>query len=182
MINIFNQIKVNDFLIGIKFENINQLKIDKNLLIYCNNNLFTEMEKLELKKILKKDIKFFEDELFDYLPFPVRNSKFNNFVLIYNGKNLILYQKNKPENLEKFEISENPLEDIKKISLKMLLFLKENYKYLQIVFIWDKLNIMKDFYYKWNKFREEKKLKKFIGDIFFSYFMEVGYEPSSPSS
>ena len=184
MFNIFEKVKKCDFLTGIKFENINFLKFSGyKIEIFCPKNLLNEKDLFILEKTFMKKVELKIQDKFYILPFLVRNSKFNNFVIIYNFKNLILYQKNNLKNFEKYDIEKDILSKLIEISLKKLPFLEESYKYLQIVFPWLTKKEMENFYKKWNDFREKKNVKKHIGNIHFSYYMEVGYEPSSsPSS
>ncbi len=177
--NIFEKIKNFNFYLGIKFENINFIRFNSHIKLECYKELFYRQEILEIEKFLQKGIEIIKTDKFNLLPFPVRNSKFFNFVLMYNGINIIFFQKNNLHFYEKYEINSDPIDLAKKIAIKKLPFLKENYKYMQLVFPWSDIETMKKYYLIWNKFRD----KKFIGDIHFSYFLEVGYEPSSsPSS
>ncbi len=171
-------VKNENFLLGIKLENVNFIERINVLKIYYYFKLIKEYEKIKIIKLLNSEIKFVDESKFEILPFPVRNSKFNNFVILFNGKKIYFYRKNNIKKIEIYEHFKSPINEIKKITLKKLPFLEENYKYLQIVFPWDSKEKMKKLYDEWNLFREEKNIKKFVGDIYFSYFMEVGYEPS----
>ncbi len=178
--NPFEKVKNINLILGFKFENIEFFKDGSFIEIFSYHSLFRNKEKEIIKNIMKKNIFFKNVEKFSILPFPVRNSKFNNFVIIYNGKKMIYYQKNKPEKKEVLNISkEEPFFILKGIIRKKLEFLIENYKYIQIVFPWIKEDEMIKYYSLWNNFREKENIKKFVGNIYFSYFMEVGYEPSS---
>ncbi len=179
---IIEYVKNNNLILGLKLENVNSIQKINELKIYHHFNLFSEREKLELKKILNSKIIFKPDDEFEILPFPVRNSKFNNYVIMFNGEKILFYRKDNLKKLELYESVESPIIKIKKIALKKLPFLKENYKYLQIVYPWINEDEIIKLYKDWNMFIEKEKIKKFVGNIYFSYFMEVGYEPSRTSS
>ncbi len=173
--NIFNYVKSKNLILGLKFENIEGL-MDKNhnLKIINHYNLFSVEEKEKLKEILNKNISFHEVKNKHILPFPVRNSKYNNFVLLYNGIKFFYFRKDIPSKMEIFYSKGDPLNEAKNIIKSKLFELTKQYKYVQILFPWLKNNLMKIYYNSWQNF-----LNKHIGNIYFSYFMEVGYEPSS---
>ena len=176
--NIFEYVKAKDLILGLKFENIEGIMENSDLRIIHHNDLFSRWEKEKLTKIFNKNIIFQDTKLKNIYPFPVRNSKYNNFVLLYNGKKFFYFRKDMPSKMEVFYSKGDPIEEIKKVITSKLSELIEQYKYVQIVFPWINNKLMEKYYNSWQNFLS-KNNKKHIGNIHFSYFMEVGYEPSS---
>lgn len=180
--DIFEKLREIDIELAIKFDNINALKIEENILnVKSCNNLFHDSEKEELRKIFIKnlsirDTNFISENYKILYPYPVQNSKFNNFVTIIsieeNNFNLKFFQKDNKKYFESFSLNYTSLDDfmfnLMAFTLGKIELFENLYRYSQIIlpFKFFKSNI-KYINDKWKTFLLKEKITKYVDKIYF---------------
>ncbi len=180
--DIFEKLREIDIELAIKFDNINALKIEENILnVKSCNNLFHDSEKEELRKIFIKnlsirDTNFISENYKILYPYPVQNSKFNNFVTIIsieeNNLNLKFFQKDNKKYFESFSLNYTSMDDfmfnLTDFTLGKIELFENLYRYNQIIlpFKFFKSNV-KYINDKWKTFLLKEKITKYVDKIYF---------------
>ena len=180
--DIFEKLREIDIELAIKFDNINALKIEENILnVKSCNNLFHDSEKEELRKIFIKnlsirDTNFISENYKILYPYPVQNSKFNNFVTIIsieeNNFNLKFFQKDNKKYFESFSLNYTSMDDfmfnLTDFTLGKIELFENLYRYNQIIlpFKFFKSNV-KYINDKWKTFLLKEKITKYVDKIYF---------------
>ncbi len=170
--------------LAVKFENINCLEIlDNKLKIKYFNELFTDIEIKKFKNIFKKNLDketifIKEDKKLSY-PYPVLNSKFNNFLTVIsenkekqNCFKLEFFQKNNGKYYEKRLISSYDTDDflniLKNFATEKLVLLEKLYRYHQIILPLEIFQSHIDFITEiWTTYLYDKHINKFTDKIYF---------------
>jgi hypothetical protein len=182
--DIFKNIRKLNILLGVKFENINLLKSEnKFLYVSYYEDLFKPDEIILLKDILSlhlpvEKVVFLQDKEKILYPYPVLNSKFNNFITRVSIQKrkffLEFFQKNNKKYYEQTEsyflYFEKIIEHIEEYTLEKVPLLEELYRYNQVIlpfnFFEKHIKFIDE---KWQNFLEKNKIAKFVDKIYF-YF------------
>ncbi len=181
--DIFEKLRDIDIIIGVKFENINSLKISENILyISFYRGLFGFNEINYIKEILFDNFniteaKFQQDKEKILYPYPVVNSKFNNFIteisIEQNEYILEFFQKDNKKHYEKckhaFRNINEFLTYLSNYTLKKVNLLEELYRYNQVILPFELFE--EEIAYiteKWESFRRKENIIKFVDKIYFN--------------
>jgi len=181
---IFTNIRSIDTLLGLKFDNINALKMSEGVLkIDCSKDILKQSEINRVKDIIAanfncKDIIFTYQEFKIVYPYPVLNSKFNNFitkVIFDNGKFILqFYQKDSGKFYEStiydYVSVEDFLDHLKSFAVEKLPLLADLYRFNQIVLPFYNF-LTQDILYitdQWISFISKKGLSKNFDKLYFS--------------
>ena len=180
--DIFTELRKIDIYTAVRFENINSVEISENKLVvkYFNNVLLPKDTQI-LKKIFKrfigvKDTVFLPEDRKIKYPFPVLNSKFNNFItkFSHNGNmaTIEFFQKNNHNRYEKKDFKYNSLDSFLKFlkfyTLDKVELLENLYRYNQIILPYETFgNNIPDINKDWGEFLTVNKIGKFVDKIYY---------------
>ncbi len=181
--DIFKKFRNINLLLAIKFENINSLKLENNCIYISfykhlfNLNDINEIEKIFKESFKVKNIIFLQDKEKLTYPYPVVNSKFNNFItrIAINNKIIIeFFQKDNRRYYEKLTYNyssiDNFLEFLQKFTLNKIELLEKLYRYNQIVLPFKHFNTRINYIVSnWNDFLLKNNIVKFVDTIYFSF-------------